>query len=619
MEFLLKKKMRISNDVIEGQDRFSSLSDDLIHKILSYVDTKMAVQTSVLSKRWKPVWKTLPFLKLDGYGKYFYGKEARFSKFLDFVFSNRNQESQMLKLELNVKRGIDPESVENYVNHAISLSVHDLHVDLCYNYSLSIFSSMWLKELKLTMRPGSLGVFQSGCWNLPMLKTLHLICTRNSHILPMSLLTCLPALETLRLDHCIFPKSFCLPTLKVLCLARCDMPETVWHLPALISLQMDDVLFQRNMNEFFSVLVRLQCLTLSFRKKNMQECFISCPNLVNLELRTSMSTTSTLTGNIVVMAPNLCNVSCVGIFPIMCGVSKLENVNIKLQGCFKEKSKVPLEKLKQYYQRFIFMFPGLGTAKILTLDLETIESLAAISDFLARFPSPFYNLRHVKLPKGYHESSLSSTMKGYLLGGSPEASIMTAPKQSDVNPQMGLLPPKTPNALLEKTVARAGNDQPSLSWETSGFRFWRGHEVKSEFVSLLERITKKYPDTVRHLTAKVNIVHKLMLNGFCTTVTSFMNTPIADVDADLITGYRAIFSDLQSWGFNISWLTSRLNYVEQFRFSQPLLNELHAIVSRIQDLQTLRAEKMVEIQKALGTMDAGLSLQFIGDDLLPSP
>lgn len=183
---------------------------------------------------------------------------------------------------------------------------------------------------------------------------------------------------------------------------------------------------------------------------------------------------------------------------------------------------------------------------------------------------------------------------------------------------MELVPLTAQNALLEEAVARAGNDQTSSLLETSGFTFWRGHEVKSEFVSLLERITKKYPDTVKHLTAKVDILHTMMLNGFCITVASFMNIKIADVDADLITEYRAIFSDLQSWGFHISWLTSRLNYVEQLRFSQPLLNELHAIVARIQDLQTLRAEKMMEIQKALVTMDAGLSLQCIGDGLLPS-
>ncbi|KAL1832183.1 hypothetical protein ACET3Z_001834 [Daucus carota] len=98
----------------------------------------------------------------------------------------------------------------------------------------------------------------------------------------------------------------------------------------------------------------------------------------------------------------------------MCGLSKLENVNIKLRGFFKHKSKSPLEYLKQYYHRFIYMFPGLGNAKILTLDLDTVEALIAVSDFLARFPSPFYNLKFLKLPKGYQQSSLSDALKGYL-------------------------------------------------------------------------------------------------------------------------------------------------------------------------------------------------------------
>lgn len=615
----MKKKMKMSTEFIQDEDRISSLSDDLIHKILSYVDTRTAVQTTILSNRWKFVWKTLPFLKLDGYGEYFNRKEARFSKFVHNVFTNRNHESQILKLELNFKKGIASHLVQSYVNYAISRNVRDLHVDLCHHFSLSIFNSNWLKELKLTMRVGSGRVFDSDCWNLPVLTTLHLICTHHSYKLPISLLMCLPALKTLCLDHCNVPESFRLPSLRILRLARCDMPQTVWHLPALISLEMDDVVFPTNMNEFFSVLVSLQYLTLSFRKKNMQECFISCPQLLNLELRTSMSTTSTLTGNIVVMAPKLCSFSCVGIFPITCGVSKLENVNIKLRGCFKHKSKVPWEKLKQYYHRFIFMFPGLCSAKILTLDLETIEALAAVSDFLSRFPSPFYNLKYVKLPKGFKESSLSSTIKGYLLGGSPKPSIVTALTQCDVNPQMELVSLTAQNAVLEEPVAKASNDQASSSWETSGFRFWRGHEVKSEFVSLLERITKKYPDTVAHFTSKFDIFHTMMLNMFCITVTSIMNTAVTDVDTEMITEYRALFSDFQRWGFKISWMVSRLNYVEQVRFSQPLLNELHAIVSRIQDLQTLRAEKMTEIQKALRTMDASLSLHCIGDDLLPSP
>ena len=45
-------------------DRLSNLPEPLIHHILSFLDTKFAVQTSVLSRRWKSVWKQLPILSL---------------------------------------------------------------------------------------------------------------------------------------------------------------------------------------------------------------------------------------------------------------------------------------------------------------------------------------------------------------------------------------------------------------------------------------------------------------------------------------------------------------------------------------------------------------------------
>lgn len=50
----------------DQEDRISGLPDDLIHQILSPLGLKFVVQrTSVLSKRWKLIWTTLPSLKFN--------------------------------------------------------------------------------------------------------------------------------------------------------------------------------------------------------------------------------------------------------------------------------------------------------------------------------------------------------------------------------------------------------------------------------------------------------------------------------------------------------------------------------------------------------------------------
>ncbi|CAK8560163.1 unnamed protein product [Lathyrus sativus] len=54
-----------SEDQKPGEDRISNLPDDLLLYILSFVQSKTSVQTSILSSRWRHFWKRLYVLKLS--------------------------------------------------------------------------------------------------------------------------------------------------------------------------------------------------------------------------------------------------------------------------------------------------------------------------------------------------------------------------------------------------------------------------------------------------------------------------------------------------------------------------------------------------------------------------
>ncbi|XP_074346073.1 uncharacterized protein LOC141684836 isoform X2 [Apium graveolens] len=178
------------------------------------------------------------------------------------------------------------------------------------------------------------------------------------------------------------------------------------------------------MSAIFAGLVSLRDLKLCFEIVPVQASIISCPQLVNLEIETCRWSEESLHSNIVVMAPKLSNFTSIGIFSITFGISKLETVCIKMQKW--HKPEIWREMLKEDYQGFAYMLPRLGSAKILRLDSEAIKALSLVSSFLERFPSPFYNLKYVKLPHGCKETSISAALKSYLIDGSPTATFVTS-------------------------------------------------------------------------------------------------------------------------------------------------------------------------------------------------
>ncbi|CAA7024402.1 unnamed protein product [Microthlaspi erraticum] len=128
-------------------DRVSNLPDELLYQILSFLPTKDAAVTSVLSKRWLNLWKFNPNLDIDDTlflhpedGK---GERAEIRQsFVDFVDSviARQGDSPIKKFSLKCITGVHPDIVNRWICNVLKRGVSDLDLFTDFsnedNYSL---------------------------------------------------------------------------------------------------------------------------------------------------------------------------------------------------------------------------------------------------------------------------------------------------------------------------------------------------------------------------------------------------------------------------------------------------------------------------------------------------
>ncbi|CAJ2639022.1 unnamed protein product [Trifolium pratense] len=163
-----------------NEDRLSALSDDVLHHILSFNNAKQAVQSCILSTRWKILWKTLPTLtlKLSSHSLTSYCSSEtleRFTKFVIAILSQRDVAAPLHVLELDCDDSIDLKLLKMILTYAFMHNVQRLLIDVkCQieKFPPSFFSCQTLRSLNLyvnrqrTLYPNSL--------NLPALTNLSL-------------------------------------------------------------------------------------------------------------------------------------------------------------------------------------------------------------------------------------------------------------------------------------------------------------------------------------------------------------------------------------------------------------------------------------------------------------
>lgn len=131
-------------------DRLSDLPDCVLIHILSTLNTKYAVQTCILSKRWKNLWKNLPVLSLD----YFCFKSlSKFNRFVSRVFSLRDNKTALHALDFHCESHIQHRLLKRIIKYAFSHNVKILDIWMgCTTepFPLCYFSSHTLTSLNLT-------------------------------------------------------------------------------------------------------------------------------------------------------------------------------------------------------------------------------------------------------------------------------------------------------------------------------------------------------------------------------------------------------------------------------------------------------------------------------------
>uniref|UniRef100_A0A1J3IW61 F-box/LRR-repeat protein 13 n=1 Tax=Noccaea caerulescens TaxID=107243 RepID=A0A1J3IW61_NOCCA len=190
--------------------RLSELPDSLLCEVLVYFRTKDVVKTSVLSKRWRNLWKFVPRLDL-GYGE-FPDYEAVVSfvdRFLGFESDSKLREfklkSESLELKFDgepevahVPRWIDTLVLNRQVEH---LKVVERRVP--YNKNLKIPSTVYTCESLVTLKLCDVLLPDPSSVSLPRVKTIKLVAVvfASRRTFEMLISGC-PVLESLYVERC---------------------------------------------------------------------------------------------------------------------------------------------------------------------------------------------------------------------------------------------------------------------------------------------------------------------------------------------------------------------------------------------------------------------------------
>ncbi|EOA14657.1 hypothetical protein CARUB_v10027921mg [Capsella rubella] len=215
-------------------DKISGFSDDeLLVKILSFLPTKVAVSTSILSKQWKFLWMRVPKLEYDDVS--IYTKRIKTQRMLSKDGNSINESLLMSE---------ESQRMQSFINKNLPLHSSPVIESLCLRFSTAPFQPQdvkWWVEIAVSRSLQELN--------------LNYLVPCNA-LLPSSLYTCkslflagLPSLKTLHLERVVYADEESLQRLLSNCsvledlvLKRCayqNVKKVVVIIPSLLSLSLE--------------------------------------------------------------------------------------------------------------------------------------------------------------------------------------------------------------------------------------------------------------------------------------------------------------------------------------------------------------------------------------------
>ncbi|KAJ0462860.1 putative F-box domain, leucine-rich repeat domain superfamily, F-box-like domain superfamily [Helianthus annuus] len=502
-----QKRMNVEDD------RLSSLPDGLIHKILSFISIKHAIQTSVLSSRWRFLWTSMPYLN---FSRDDFSKLPKFSKFVTHVLSDRNNQTEVSSVKLSLHGKMSGIFAKKIIKYAFSHNIQQLNVaSMLANevgFPLVLFSSRSLKHLSLTMKVLSDIEYRSkyslryvfnatSTWELPALTTLYLdnaalICDENT-------------------DKCIDLFSKC-ANLKNLTLKSCYM---------------------EGFKGLGICLPKLSNLTIEIACGSVEVFNIVAPQLKNLTIRSYFDEQYSLS------APDLVFLFYQGGYCLQLSTDDYLSL---------EKADICVPRPKDAHQ-VLRMLQRLHNVKCLTLNVEIVELLSSSVELITNQPSPFANLKSLKIQPdidfsdlGEHErADMSAEVRSYLLDGSPDATFTTVSRE-DVR---AIKNTKLAQNLITELSALLEQEKASIETKMAKLdEHGKAHvdtDMSWKYLSvLIQEGEKKTSDIISKLKEINGILTELPASNRATIQPSFSTLGVeANIVANKITGFIKMVCD----------------------------------------------------------------------------